>query len=84
MLLPFIILTMSKTIYHNIVRIKYVQSNKVKGQKEVWVICSYNTAAEINKHKSKWIADYYWKASKKKPQVIVTEVLESKPIGTRI
>ncbi len=75
---------MGKTIYYNIVRIKYVQSNRTKGEREVWVICQHNTAASINKHKSKWIADYYWRGTKKKPQVIVIEVIESKPIGTKI
>lgn len=75
---------MGKTIYYNIVRIKYVQSNKSKGQREVWVICPYNTASDINKHKSKWIADYYWRGTKKKPQVIVTELIESKPIGNKV
>jgi hypothetical protein len=74
----------SKIIYYSIVRIKYVQSNRSKGTREVWVVCSYNTAAEINKHKSKWIADYYWNKSKKKPLVIVTEVISSKPIGTKV
>lgn len=75
---------MGKTIYYNIVRIKYVQSNRSKGEREVWVISHHNTAASINKHKSKWIADYYWRGTKKKPQVIVIEVIESKPIGTKV
>ena len=82
MVAPF--LSMSKPIYYSIVRIKYVLNNRSKGQKTVWVVSSYDTAVEINKHKSKWIADYYWKSSKKKPQVIVTEVLESKQVGTKI
>lgn len=75
---------MGKTIYYNIVRIKYVQSNRSKGEREVWVISTHKTAASLNKHKSKWIADYYWRGTKKKPQVIVTEVITSKAIGTKV
>jgi hypothetical protein len=65
-----------------VVRVKYKQSNRVSGEKECWLVSTYETISDINIHKSQWIADYFWSNSKTKPSVMVVEILSKKQIGT--
>jgi len=73
---------MQRPIYYMIVRVKYKRSNREYGEKECWLVSSYETISEINMYKSEWIAEYFWTNSKVKPSVMVVEILSKKQIGT--
>lgn len=73
---------MARPIYYMQVRISYRQSNRIRGERQVWLVTTYTTIPEINEHKSRWIAEHFWSGTKTKPQVLVTEIVSKKKIGT--
>lgn len=73
---------MRRPIYYMQVKISYKQSNRIRGNRQVWLVSTYDNIPEINEHKSHWIANYYWNGTKTKPQVLVTEIVSKKQIGT--
>lgn len=73
---------MARPIYYMQVRISYRQSNRIRGERQVWLVSTYATIPEINEHKAQWIAEHFWSGTKTKPQVLVTEIVSKKKIGT--
>jgi hypothetical protein len=73
---------MAIPIYYMQVKISYKQSNRVRGERQVWLVSIYDNIPEINQHKARWIAAHFWSGTKTKPDVLVTEIISKKEIGT--
>jgi hypothetical protein len=81
---PYLKLIMGRPIYYMQVKISYRQANRVTGERRIWLVSKYTKLSDINKYKTEWIANYYWNASKKKPDILVTEILDMKQVGESI
>ena len=66
------------------VKISYRQANRVTGERRIWLVSKYTKLSDINKYKTEWIANHYWSGSKKKPDILVTEILDMKQVGESI
>lgn len=69
-------------IYYMQVKISYRQSNRVRGERVVWLVSTYDNIPDINQYKARWIAEHFWSGTKTKPDVLVTEIVNKKLVGT--